>query len=420
MVSPTRPNDMRHLNRWRVLSAVRRSGIASRTEISDLTKLSAATVSAITSDFLDEGVLVPPKQTGTTPTARGRPKVALMVNPEASLVCAAYFQLNYVSAAIVDYAGNTVAEHSAQIDTKSMSTDQICADISDCISKALDKANTTSDRLRRIAVGFQGVTDVEHRMVLWTPIIAERNLPIADYLEHEFGCPSQVTNDCDMIARALNWREPEKYGENFAAVLLARGVGMGLFLRKGVVNGIRSSAIEFGHMTYIPNGDLCRCGNRGCIEAYAGDYAISRRANGLDGKICTDESVDATDIRAVATSARAGDPKAIEAIEIAGSAIGTGIASMYALVDTFPLVLVGRGAELFDIMEPSIRAALESSPSDREFRRVAIDCYPNEKQLVQEGCAISALLLQDDEMAKRRLLRSTSARFENHASEERL
>lgn len=403
MVAIVKPDDLRNRNRKRVLSAVRRGGGSSRTDISKMTGLSAATISAITSDFLQEGVLIPPVQKETGTPGRGRPKAALVVNADAAMVCSAYFQFNFLSATMVDYSGAVVSEHTVQINMQEITATGIRAALIECIEAALKGSGRARSSLRRIAFGLQGVTDVEGTRVLWTPICADRDMPIQQWLEDQFGVPTRVANDCDMIAQALNWRDPDKYGNNFATVLLSHGVGMGLFLRRSIVNGTRSSGVEFGHMTYMPGGALCRCGSHGCIEAYAGDYAINRNARGESDTMPPVGVVDPPDLDVIGEAARAGDRKAIEAIRIAGTAIGTGLASLYALVDSFPIILVGRGAAIFDLMESSIRAALDGAPGGIGHQPIDIDCYPDERPLVREGCAISALLVQDEVMAQRRI-----------------
>ncbi len=403
MLAATRSDDVRIQNRRRVLAAVRRGDVVSRTDIGKITGLSAATVSAITSDFLDEGVLIPPQMENASPPGRGRPKVALELNPEAAMICAVYVQLNGISAAMVDYAGCTISEASLDITTLGISMDEIRTSLTSCVNEALAQSGQHASHLCRIAVGFQGVTDVEGSSVLWTPICGLHMIPVRQWLETAFGVPTKVANDCDLIARALNWRDPDKYGQNFGAILLAHGVGMGLYLRDGIINGTRSSGVEFGHMTYIPNGALCRCGNRGCIEAYAGDYAIIRRARGEAEDAPPPDLLASTDLGKIKVAANNGDADALAAIESAGSAIGTGLASLYALVDPFPVVLVGRGSIFFDQLEAALRQGLSAAPGGDAQKNIEIDCYEDETPLVHEGCAISALLIQDEEMSERRV-----------------
>ena len=101
-------------------------------------------------------------------------------------------------------------------------------------------------------------------------------------------------------------------------------------------------------------------------------------------------------------AAKQGDSNAIAAIEMAGAAIGTGLASLFAIVDAFPVVLVGRGATLFELMEPAIRRSLELAPDEKRNRGLEIEWLPDERPLVREGCAMRALLALDEDVASRR------------------
>ncbi len=402
MTTIMRPDDVRNQNRRRILAAVRRQGTASRTDIGRATGLSAATISAITSSLISEGVLIPPARPGVSPVGRGRPKVSLAVNPDAALVGTVEFQLNSVSAAVIDYAGTTVAEHAIEIVTSKAGSEDIRVALSVALRQAMGRRAGGAGQLRHIAVGVQGSTDIDRTSMLWSPISKHRNLPIKAWLENDFGAPTRVSNDCDMIAQALNWRDPGRYGKTFAAVLLSHGVGMGLFLRGKLVNGTRSSGTEFGHMTYIPGGAWCRCGARGCIEAYAGDYAIHRHARGDAKGNAPPEATLVPDIQAIVDAAHGGDLQARAAIEAAGAAIGTGLSSMYALVDPFPVALIGPGSGAFALMEASIRQALNGRIAGKCAQDISFDCYADERPLVREGCAISALLVQDDQIAAQR------------------
>lgn len=403
---PSSTNDVRSQNRRRVLSAVRREGVVSRKDIGAQTGLSPATISAITADFLDEGVLIPPPPEKLSGQGRGRPKVALQVNPQAAIVCAVYFQLNRVMAELVDYAGTSLGEFAADLESGTLTLDEIRDALSLCVKGALQHSSLQASALSRISIGFQGVTDAAGSSVLWTPVCSQKNLPVCQWLEDEFDVPVSVSNDCDRIAQALSWREPEKYGNNFAAVVLAHGVGMGLHLGDGIMNGIRSSGLEFGHMTYAPDGALCRCGKRGCIEAYAGDYAIKRRAQRDSDQTPPADALQPPDLNQVLDAAKSSDPDAIAAIESAGAAIGTGLASLYALLDRFPVVFVGHGTLLFDLMEESLRSSIGKDLGDNTQRPPELHCFPCEAALVKEGAAINALLQHDVEFCDKRYAES--------------
>ena len=108
---------LRRRNRAMVIAAVRRAGQPSRTEIAATTGLSHSTISAISSDLIAEGILTETKGGEPAALKRGRPQVALALNPEAATVVAAVLSLNFLSAAIIDYSGRMVAEEHRKLHT---------------------------------------------------------------------------------------------------------------------------------------------------------------------------------------------------------------------------------------------------------------------------------------------------------------
>ena len=103
-----RHDDLRRRNRAMVLSAVRRAGHPSRTEIAATTGLSHSTISAISSNLIGEGILAESKASEPVSLKRGRPQVGLGLNPEAAAVMTVVLSLNFLSVAVIDYAGQWI------------------------------------------------------------------------------------------------------------------------------------------------------------------------------------------------------------------------------------------------------------------------------------------------------------------------
>lgn len=379
-----------------VISAVRRAGQPSRTEIAATTGLSHSTISTISSDLIGEGILAESKGGEPALMKRGRPQVGLALDPDAAAIVAVVLSLNSLSAALIDYAGNTIAEESRRLVTQRLEADDL---VDECIGivRRLIEANSKGAVLR-IAVAIQGVTDSGSRTLLWSPITPHDDIPFADRLEQEFGVPVTVENDCNMIAEALRWRDPSRYRDDFIAILLSHGIGMGLVTKGELFTGTQSSGGEFGHMIHRPDGALCRCGRRGCIEAYAGNYAIWRNARQGDENAEPLADLSDDDIRALAEAARDHDGPEREAFRKAGEAIGFGLGSMFALFDPAPLAFVGVGATAFDLMEPHVRAAIAKTAGGLHSKAISFDTEPNEVPLIREGCMMRALLYVDDEV----------------------
>ena len=390
-----RHDDLRRRNRAMVIAAVRRAGQPSRTEIAGTTALSHSTISAISSDLINEGVLNEVKGGEGGPLKRGRPQVAISLNPAAASVVAVVLSLNSLSATLIDYSGRSLAERSLRLPTLSLARDELVAATTTIVRGLIDDHGAAEAPVLRVVLAIQGITDAGSRTLLWSPITRETDIPFGQMLEAATGIPVTVENDCNMIALALRSHDPERYRNDFIAIMLSHGIGMGMVLRGELFTGTQSSGGEFGHMIHRPGGALCRCGRRGCIEAYAGNYAIWRSAEGMPEDSQPVADIGDADIAALADRARRGDGPEREAFRKAGEALGFGLGSLFALIDPAPVAMVGHGALAFDLLEPSIRQAIALTAGGQHSKAISFDTEPNEMPLIREGCAVRALTFLD-------------------------
>ena len=398
MSAGIRHDDLRRRNRAMVIAAVRRAGQPSRTEIASATGLSHSTISAISADLIAEGILAEPK-VGEQPAARrGRPQVALALDPAAATVAVAVLSLNDLSAAIVDYSGGLVAQEQRSLSTATVPRDDLVSELVAMLDRLTAGRRAGRRKPLRIVLAIQGIADAAARVMLWSPITPHRDIAFADILEREFAIPTTVENDCNMMAVALRQRDPNRYRDDFIAMLLSHGIGMGLVLKGELFTGTRSSGGEFGHMIHRPGGALCRCGRRGCVEAYAGDYAIWRNAQEKSEFSIPEDSVSTADMQAIAARARAAEGPEREAYRKAGTAIGYGIGSLFALIDPAPIAFIGGGAADFDLLEPHIRAAIAETAGGQHADAISFDTVTEELPLIRLGCAMRALTFVDREI----------------------
>ncbi len=404
-----RHDDLRRRNRAMVISAVRRAGHASRTEIAAKTGLSASTISAITSDLIAEGILVESRTADLPASRRGRPQVAVRLRPQAAAIVAVVLSMNQLSASVIDYAGNTIVERRRKLPTLELSRQDLVGQTVGIARDAIDAASQGESPILRIVLAVQGITDSAERKLLWSPITPHADIDFSAILEERFGLPVTVENDCNMIAVGLRWRNPDRYARDFIAVLLSHGIGMGMVLRGELFTGTQSSGGEFGHMIHRPDGAQCRCGRRGCIEAYAGNYAIWRNARGIPDLAAVSQDVTDEDIRKLAQDARRGPGPEREAFRIAGEAIGFGLGSLFALIDPAPVAIVGHGANAFDLIETPMREAIARTAGGVHSGAISFDTIPDEMPLIREGCAMRALTFIDEEVFAPGLLGRSAA-----------
>lgn len=390
-----RPDDVRRQNQFGVLMALRRNGNLSRTELSAATGLSASTVTVITNSLMERGVLTAEQVGEPTGPRRGRPQIRLLPNPRYASIAVMRLALNQISADIYDYSGALLGSRTETVKTRGMTADELIRSMVGTMRLLLDEQCSEIGPLARISVGVEGIVDGDGKIFLSSPVIDVGNIPIGAALEREFGAPAELANECNMIAEALRWRAPDRYGPNFAAVLMTIGIGMGLYLNGRLFSGIASSAVEFGHMCYKPGGALCRCGRRGCIEAYAGQHSIWRAAMGADTGRMLAEDPSPGGLDALAERARAADGPEREAFREAGRAIGTGLSNLFSMFDPIPLVFAGPGVRYLDLMKDSIARTLDNPSYGLPVTISVIDEEPDHVALTKAGNLMSALIFLD-------------------------
>ena len=385
-------DSVRRQNRQLIVETIRRAGPASRTELSERTGLSSASMSDISRRLCQEGLLLEVPAPRRSTVQRGRPQVQLRINPGFSHVVAAQVTVKEIGVAIADYSGAVVATHRKSIAGQLLDASALVDAVVGEVSAAVSVPNLADNPYLRVQVAVQGIVDAAKRNVLWTPFLTERNIDLATPLEAALGAPSVVVNDCTSMVEGLNWIDPDQFQSDFAVVLVGYGVGMGLYINRRAYSGQRSSAAELGHTNHRPGGALCRCGKSGCVEAYAADYAIWRAANGL--KYDADPAnINPSELEMVTITnkARAGDPAAVNAFREAGRAIGYGLGRMFTVTDPLKVVFTGSGMRGFDLLEPFIQEGYAESLVDALMAPLSYQIYNDESALVFKGAIMSAL-----------------------------
>jgi len=390
--SITRSDDLRVSNRRAVLRAVRREQDQSRTQLSELTGLSAATVSAICTDLIEEGILIEKSSHSRNGAkARGRPSVKLSPNPDAAVIAAVILSLNEVEVSLLDNSGQILTSVCRKPSTLKLSRSAVTTLVGDCLDKALVQLPPATATLKHIEVAFQGVTDVDEGVLLWSPILNHTGIELKKRLEARYAVSASIKNDCNMVARALAALRREELGRTFATLLFTHGIGMAIMHENKLISGTRSSATEFGHLLHQQNGALCRCGKRGCIEAYAADYAIVRSALGNTENSAPEDNIDINQLMPLIIQARNEDGPARQAFVAAGHAIGTGLGNLFTLLDCFPVALVGPITQAYDLMSESIQLGISHGVRDVNADEVTILCMSNDCALIRQGCIHTAL-----------------------------
>lgn len=178
-----------------------------------------------------------------------------------------------VEAGLVDPRGRIVVSHRNPTHADK-GPDGVIADVLACIERCLAQAGLTA---AAAGVGIAGQVEATG-VVRFAPNLRWQHVPLRDRLEAALGIPVIVTNDVRAAAYG-EWR----YGAGTEArdllcIFVGTGIGGGMITSGNLLRGASNAAGEVGHTVLVAGGRPCRCGNRGCLEAYAGGWAIAERA----------------------------------------------------------------------------------------------------------------------------------------------
>ncbi len=393
-----RSHDLRARNRYRILRTLRQDGPQTRAKLGKATRLSAAALSTLLSEMLEQGYL----QTAQDISAprRGRPQSIIRLDANAAVTATVAMTIDRLELAFVNYNGDVLFSEVLTLDTRSLQKDELIATVIQLIERAC--ASQHIAHLCHISVGIQGVVDRNEGVLLWSPITKGTHVQFQQHIENKFNVATSVNNDCRLIADALHNTESEKLGDSFASVLFSHGVGMGIYFQGKAFSGTQSSALEIGHMQHERQGARCRCGKFGCIEAYTSNYGILRMANDGDPAAEPPGEVDLSIIHDLVLKARQGDTLAADAFSTAGRALGEGLANVFTLLDPMPVALVGHNDVVFSQMIDDMLIGINSiGRSETDFKSL-LHCFEHARPLLQKGLSLDSMHYVDRQFANTR------------------
>jgi glucokinase len=228
-------------------------------------------------------------------------------------------------------------------------------------------------RVAGVGIGCAGLLDFHAKRLLASPNLRGwEGVGLERIARAHFGVPLLVENDATCAAFGESFaRGPA--GRNLVMITLGTGVGGGIVSDGKVVRGASGFAGEIGHMIVDPNGPRCRCGARGCLEAFAGSYGIVRTARSLLRGRSRAAAHGRLDAWSVFEAARLGDPAARETVRLTGEHLGMAIASLLNLLNPSMVVIGGGIAASFDAFSPHVLRAVRCGAFADSVRAARIE-----------------------------------------------
>jgi predicted NBD/HSP70 family sugar kinase len=340
---------LRELNRLRIVDALRHDGTASRADIARRTGLSPSTVSSLIGELHRAGLVV---ESALAPAGRqGRPAVQLTLDPSAGAAVGLDFDHDKIRVAVSDLARTVLAEASARLDVDHDAPAAI-DQAADLVAHVLDEAGVDRDLVLGAGMALPGPVNHSRGALHSSPILAGwAQVDAASALARRIGIPVHIDNDANLGALAEVTLGAGRNVSSAAYVQMSSGIGAGLIVDGRPYHGHRGTAGEIGHVLVDEQGQICRCGNRGCLETLASGPALLELLRQSHGDDLTVEGLIAM--------ARDGDPGGRRVIADAGRAVGRVVAGLCNLFNPEMVVVGGELSSAGELLLDPLRESVE-------------------------------------------------------------
>jgi predicted NBD/HSP70 family sugar kinase len=337
-----------------------------RQELAEQTGLSAGTVTNVINGLLDEGLVV---EAGTEGSDGGRPRILLEIAKDRGIAVGVDVGETRVRVEAFDLGLGKIAAVDRLVHDGCRDPQVMVGLIVEALEAVLVEAGAERSALAGVGVGVSGIVDGGGDGLVHSASLGWQNVPFASLLRETIEAPVRVDNGAKTMGQAEMWFGAGRAARNAAVVLLGTGVGAAVFTDGRLYRGSHSSAGEWGHTPIMVGGRSCRCGSRGCLEAYVGGGAIAERWVGTAGAAPSDQeaAVEAFG-RAIGTD----DVAAALADELA-EYLGAGLATLVNLFNPERIVIAGWvGLQLGPALLDRVRVQTASYALQRPFEQVDI------------------------------------------------
>jgi predicted NBD/HSP70 family sugar kinase len=344
-------SSLRELNRLKVYEVVREHDTVSRSKIAMLTGLARSTVSTLVSELQEAGLIVEREDVRLeSGAAGGRPPLMLSLDPGAGSVVGIQFDHTFVRVAIADLSLTLLAEGVVECDVDNDAQAGLTA-AAELVDRLFDSSGLDRGRLIGAGVALSGPIDRHTGVIASATILPSWvGVDAASWLNERLGVPVEFENDANLGALAESVLGAGHGATEMAYVMLSSGIGGALILGGRLYRGARGIAGEIGHVTVDDRGQMCRCGNRGCLETLVGGGALIellRRSH--DGEMTVER---------MTALARDGDPGCRRVIADAGHSVGRVAAMLCNQFNPERIVVGGELALAGDLLLEPMRESI--------------------------------------------------------------
>ncbi|MFT4148853.1 MAG: ROK family protein [Paracoccaceae bacterium] len=377
--------------RQQVFERVRAAGLIPRVQLAKDLGISPASVTTLSAELIETGLIEEVAAPREGEAGRGRPAVALGVRAASYRVAGMKLSDREHTAVIVDFAGNLIADDVIPRTPGPMALPELLAAIETLLNRVCAKAGMARGDLAALGLGVPGFVDMGSGVAYWSSVLIERGVALARAASDRLGLPVTVDNDANLVTLAELWFGAGRALSDFAVVTIEHGVGMGYVLNHRIYRGGMGIGMELGHTKVQLDGALCRCGQRGCLEAYVADYALAREATTALNWIHHEGQPVNVLLETLYDHAKAGNGTARSIFRRAGRYLAVGLSNVINLFDPALIILSGERMRYDYLYADETLAEMDNLAIQTGRSRVPVEIHAWGDLLWAHGAAALAL-----------------------------
>ena len=380
----TTVRDVRRRNRSVLLSKLYFDGPLSRQHLSQLTGLSPATVSNVVGALVEEGLVV---EAGSVDSDGGRPRVLLRVDPGYGTVIGVDVGETRVRVELFDLMMSALATVDHPLEPGRPDPAIVAGHIIAGVREVTEQAGVALESVLGVGIGVSGVVEQGPEARVHAQSLGWEDVPLERLVRAGVTAPLFIDNGAKALGQAELWFGAGRGANHAVVALVGSGVGAAVITHGRMYRGATSSAGEWGHTIIKYGGRRCRCGAKGCLEAYVGaEGVLDRYRHAIGDQVVpdADEEAGIATLIAAAETSRV----AAEILEETAGYLGAGIANLINLFNPERIVLGGwAGLALGGRLLPRIRAAAAEHALRQPFAQTAIELCQIGPDAVAYGAA---------------------------------
>ncbi|WP_265579779.1 ROK family transcriptional regulator, partial [Streptomyces spongiae] len=332
-------------------------GPSTRQELAKHTGLSPATVATLVTEFLSEGVL---RIATVENNTGGRPQERLSIDPDRGRIVGVDVAETYVDATVYDLALGTLGHGEVALDEHENDPAYVVDGVVRAIESAVAAGEAEHEHIIGVGVSMPGHVHPEAGVSVFAPNWDWRDVHIEKMLAHSLLVPVYVDNPLKAVILSEMWFGAGRVVDTMAVVNLGTGVGTGIAIDGSLIRGSTNNAGEWGHTLLQLDGRPCRCGRRGCVEAYLGAPGLRTTLAEIDpGHPTLRQSRQRDFVEAVADGLAAGDPALRDLAQRTSHYLAAALGDLVNMLNVPSVTLTGWASKaLAEWLLPAVREEL--------------------------------------------------------------